>query len=273
MWGDAMKAIMLAAALAGQAGGAEAPLKAVGAWNLEYADSMCVAARNYGDAAVPITIGFKPTPFSDMLMVAVVGTRRQLGRQGVVDIKLAAAGRDFAESKKATRVHFPTGDRAVLTFYIAREELESLVGATTFTIDAAGGPPLTVALSMGKPVLAALQTCEVDLLKRFGYDPVKIAAIAKRAEGASKGEWLSNADYPVSALRARRQGTSLIGWTISTEGRITDCKVLKSSGTPELDKAACDGILRRGRYRPALDAAGNPVESYSTRNVRWQLPG
>jgi len=269
-----MKAVMLAAVLAGQAGGADAPpLKPVGTWNLEYADSMCVAGHNYGEATAPITIGFKPTPFSDTLMVAVVGTRRQLGRQGVVDLTLAAAGRDFVEPKKATRVHFPTGDRAILTFYIAREQLESLVGASTFTIAAAGGPPITVALSMGKPVLAALRTCEVDLLKHFGYDPAKIAAIAKRAEGASKGEWLSNADYPVSALRAGRQGTTLIGWTISTEGRITDCKVLKTSGTPELDKAACDGILQRGRYRPALDAAGNPVESYSTRNVRWQLPG
>lgn len=265
---------MLATLLTGQAIGAEAPpLTPAGAWNIDYADSMCVAAHDYGEAAAPITIGFKPTPFGAMLTVAVVGTRRQLGQQGVVDVKLAAPGRDFTEMAKATRVHLPTGDRAILTFYVTREKLESLVGATTFTIAATGGPPITVALSMGKPVLVAMRVCEVDLLKHSGYDPARIAAIAKPAEGAAKGEWINNADYPVSALRVKRQGITLIGWTISTEGRITDCRILKSSGTPELDQAACEGILKRGRYRPALDAAGKPVESYSTRNVRWRLPG
>lgn len=265
---------MLAAVLAGQAGGVDAPpLKPVRSWNIEYADSMCVAARAYGDPAAPIVIAFKPTPFGDMLQGVVLGTKKQLGRQARVQIELAVSGHELGEKQDGTRVHFPNEDRAVLTFYLARDQLESLVGASTFSIRASGSAPISVALAMGKPVLAALRTCESNLLQHFGYDPAKIAAIAEKAQGIDPAQWLSSDDYPMSALNAARQGVSFIGWTISPGGRVSNCRVLQSSGTPELDKAACDAIQRRGRYRPALDAAGNPVESYSTRNVRWSLPG
>ncbi|WP_294322025.1 energy transducer TonB [uncultured Sphingomonas sp.] len=267
-----MRTIMLAAMLVGQAGGADAPLKPVRSWNMEYADSMCVAARAYGDPAAPITIAFKPTPFGDVLQGVVLGTKKQLGRQARVKIDLLVSGRELGEQQSGTRVHFPNEDRAAITFYFSREAFESLVGASTFTVRAAGSPTISVALSMGKPVLAALRTCETDLLQHFGYDPVKIAAIAKRAEGANAAQWITNDDYPTSALNGNRQGVSFIGWTVSPSGRISDCRVLRSSGTPDLDKAACEAIQKRGRYRPALDAAGNPVESYSTRNVRWLLP-
>lgn len=234
---------------------------------------MCVAARAYGDAAAPVTIGFKPTPFGDTLQTVVLGTRKQLGRQARVDVVLEASGREFGEKLEGARVHFPGGDKAVLTFYLSRDRLEALVGVPALTIRASGNAPISVALSMGKQVLAALKTCETDLMVHFGYDPAKIAAIAKQAEAANNEIWLSADDYPASALNAHNEGTTLIGWTIASSGRVTDCRILKSSGTAELDKAACTGILKRGRYRPALDAAGNPVESYSTRIVRWSLPG
>lgn len=269
-----MRTILLAAVLAGQVGGADAPpLKAVRSWNMEYGDSMCVAARAYGDPVAPITIAFKPTPFGDMLQGVVLGPKKQLGRQARVKIDLMVSGRELGEQQNGMRVHFPDEDRAAITFYFSREEFESLVGAPTFTVRASGSPTISVALSMGKPVLAALRTCETDLLQHFGYDPAKIAMIAKQAEGASPAQWITNDDYPPSVLNEHKQGVSFIGWTISPVGRISDCRILRSSGTPALDKAACDAIQKRGRYRPALDAAGKPVESYSTRQIRWQLPG
>ncbi len=64
----------------------------------------------------------------------------------------------------------------------------------------------------------------------------------------------------------------LIGWTIGTDGRAVDCRVLKTSGVPDLDQASCRALVKRARYRPALDAMGKPVESYGTRNVQWLLP-
>lgn len=265
---------MVAAVLAGQAGGVEAPpLKPLGAWNVEYADTMCILSRTYVDASAPITIGFKPTPLSDILQAVVLGTGRQLGRPRSVDITLTAPARNFGEKLRGDRLRYPKSDRTILIYDVPRETLDALPGARELTIRASDGPPLTVALSMGQATLAALRTCENDLLKHLGFDPVKIAAVVTPARSDSPAEWITNDDYPVSALTGGRQGTSYIGWTISTEGRVTECKILLSSGTAALDQAACGAVMKRGRAKPALDAAGKPVESYSTRRVRWQLPG
>ena len=84
--------------------------------------------------------------------------------------------------------------------------------------------------------------------------------------------WISTDDYPSRALREGKEGVTRITWDINTEGRVENCRVVSSSGTPELDEAACRAITRRGRYKPALDQNGNPIRSSESRSVRWQIP-
>ena len=85
-------------------------------------------------------------------------------------------------------------------------------------------------------------------------------------------DWITQDDYPASALRAEEQGTSAITWTINTQGRVENCRVTSSSGSSALDDAACRAITRRGRYAPAKDQNGNPIASSQSRRVVWKLP-
>ncbi len=56
--------------------------------------------------------------------------------------------------------------------------------------------------------------------------------------------------------------------TIGPDGRVSACSVSASSGSPVLDAAACEGMRRYARFKPALNAAGEPTtDSYSTRIV------
>lgn len=98
-------------------------------------------------------------------------------------------------------------------------------------------------------------------------------AVSKAA--GAKGDparWISDADYPPSAIRAGNEGTTGISWDINEQGRVENCTVTSSSGHADLDKAACTAITRRGRYSPAMDQAGNPIRSKASRRVRWVLP-
>lgn len=86
--------------------------------------------------------------------------------------------------------------------------------------------------------------------------------------------WFADADYPESAQRAQAEGTSVITWDISAQGRVENCRVLTSSGNGDLDSEACRLAVRRGRYTPALDSTGAPVRTSlpTPQRVRWVLP-
>lgn len=84
--------------------------------------------------------------------------------------------------------------------------------------------------------------------------------------------WITPDDYPAEALRNDWQGAVRIEWTVDTEGRLHDCRVLESSGHAVLDEAACGVILRRARYWPARDADGVPKVSTISRRIIWALP-
>lgn len=98
-------------------------------------------------------------------------------------------------------------------------------------------------------------------------------AVSKAA--GAKGDparWITNDDYPPSAIRAGAQGTTAISWDINAEGRVENCVVTASSGNADLDRAACAALTRRARYTPAVDQNGAPIRSKSSRRVRWVLP-
>lgn len=84
--------------------------------------------------------------------------------------------------------------------------------------------------------------------------------------------WVTTDDYPSRALREEREGVTAVAWDVTVDGRVENCRVTSSSGSPDLDDAACKNIMRRGRYKPALDDAGNPIASSDSRRVRWQMP-
>jgi len=98
-------------------------------------------------------------------------------------------------------------------------------------------------------------------------------AISKAAKArGNPGSWVSDDDYPPSALRAGEQGPVGISFEINTEGRVENCQVTSSSGSSTLDQTTCRLVTRRGRYTPARDAAGNPVRARQSLRFRWQIP-
>lgn len=67
--------------------------------------------------------------------------------------------------------------------------------------------------------------------------------------------------YPQAALRNEQIGTVQVRARILATGEPADVHVVGSSGVPELDAAAVDGV-RGSRFSAARDADGQPVESW-----------
>lgn len=86
------------------------------------------------------------------------------------------------------------------------------------------------------------------------------------------GDWVTTDDYPARALREERAGTTRIHMTVGPNGRPTDCSVTGSSGSPDLDEAACTFAQRRARFNPAMDGEGQPTTGQYNGSVRWVIP-
>ena len=79
-------------------------------------------------------------------------------------------------------------------------------------------------------------------------------------------------DYPPLALRAEMQGTTHTIITIGTDGRVSDCRILKSSGSSLLDTHSCALVTARFVFDPALDAKGHAIEVQAVQPVAWVMP-
>jgi protein TonB len=83
---------------------------------------------------------------------------------------------------------------------------------------------------------------------------------------------ISSDDYPIAAARSGVQGKVTVELLIDASGRVSDCSLLQSSGSQDLDGATCTLLTRRAQYYPARNSAGIPVESRVTSSIRWNLP-
>ena len=96
-------------------------------------------------------------------------------------------------------------------------------------------------------------------------------AVALAISGPVSAQF-SDADYPAKALREHKEGTTVISVTVDVTGRAKNCVVTKSSGSDDLDAESCRIFVARGRFTPAKNKAGEPIEGSATGTIRWVLP-
>jgi protein TonB len=93
--------------------------------------------------------------------------------------------------------------------------------------------------------------------------------------GGSAAQWISGGlrdeDYPREALRGGMQGRVTVRFTVQVNGRIRDCQVVASSGSPMLDQTTCRLLTRRLRFRPATDSTGRPIETKLYSDHTWGI--
>lgn len=84
--------------------------------------------------------------------------------------------------------------------------------------------------------------------------------------------WIRFEDYPVSAVNGLKMGRVFVKLRVGSDGQVDKCSVERSSGFGDLDRATCDLLTERGRFHPAQNAYGEPVEGNYSTSVSWRLP-
>lgn len=77
-------------------------------------------------------------------------------------------------------------------------------------------------------------------------------------------------DYPDNARRAGEQGSVLLQVLVGTDGSVLDARLAQSSGYPDLDRAALEGIKSDYRFIPGM-IDGQKREMWHTLKFTWKL--
>ena len=245
------------------------PLEASGPWRVEYADTMCIVGRPFGTGDQQIILGFRPGPLSEYFRIAVYvsGEWKRVTR-GTAELIF-----DDQAPVQASFLKGPTSIEGLNLIQIdtKRPEISALNSAKKFQLRA-GDFTTTFALRNIAGAMKAMAACEKDLVIGWGMDPVALASIETPAFHRNVVSLFSTDDYPSEAISRGEQGTAGVRYKIGTDGRVSDCRVVESSGSKALDQQTCAIITKRVRFEPAKTKSGEPVASMGFQRIRWEMP-
>lgn len=87
----------------------------------------------------------------------------------------------------------------------------------------------------------------------------------------SPGGWIPQDGYPPAARATGEQGRVSFTLSIDDTGRVTDCKVTKSSESPLLDETTCNFMTANGRFEIARNKKNKPTPSKWSSSMMWKL--
>ena len=261
---------------------AAAPLQPTGKWEVQYADSSCVAKRSFGDH----TLAIQPAPLglTTRLIVEAPGRALRVRQYPATIIPEGSADGIKASTliyplrtkgRRGIQIILPTADMdrirpggrlRIVAGHKVRKETSGLPDAPEKTeVDLAFG-------STGA-VSNALETCMADLRKHWGMVDGKLPEPVKQSVARGDIRAIFSADdYPLDAMNERQSGTTRMLLMIDERGTVADCVVMESSGVATLDAMGCQVIRERARFTPAQDADGKPTrDTYVTPPVRWMI--
>jgi protein TonB len=83
---------------------------------------------------------------------------------------------------------------------------------------------------------------------------------------------IERSDYPRDLGRAGVGGRVSVTLTVEPTGRVSACRLIRSSGVPELDSLTCRLMQQRFRFRPSTDRYGRPIRDEVDWDHDW-IPG
>jgi TonB family protein len=246
------------------------PKQPTGKWVVDYADKMCVLQRDYGTRAAPLVLAIRPQPMGDGMGIYVLDA--PTGQRGeYVGVKIGfGATEPTVDSQMATFDARDLGLRVNETG-LDRHHLERALESNLLTLEAR--KRLNVSFSVPKmaPALKVLDDCVANLLETWGFTRERQATMAKRPEPLKpEVQYVGPEDYPDEALRAGESGQNSARYWIDVQGRVSNCTIVETSKSRSLDSTLCR-VVKRIRYRPALEKSGKPMESIGYLRLRWSL--
>lgn len=284
----ALLSLLLSAVPAKAANEPSISLPKLSKWQMNYGDDTCQLAARFGSAEDSVILELRREQPGDSIDLQLYGKRLKFKEFRVpVELTFGLNGVPQVRDGASMIVDGPnklplvrlTGLRIDGSFDQKHPDVsmpaiasarEAEITSIAFKLPSAKRYRLETG-SMGAP-LAAMRVCTDDLIKGWGYDPAIQSTLVRQAIPAnSPTTWVSTSDIP-SKLAVMHYGLIRFRLDIDPAGNPAGCKVLYRTNPDEFSDLSCKLLLKRARFKPALDAQGKPVKSFYINSIQWMVP-
>jgi TonB family protein len=275
-------------------------LKPSSDWHVDYAADSCRLARTFGEGEQKSVMYFERYEPGDAFYFLVAGAPLKhervnaktsfqfgpggrehtagwtMGTLGELDPALMVNGltlMPIGDPKRASRRFDPK--TAAQDTDIFGQEISPGQERTIEWLEIQRGKSAPVRFELGSmgPPMQALRACTDELMEHWGLDLDAHRTLSRAAAPASiPGNWLNSNDYPKDLLRQHKAGLVQFRLTVGADGKPTHCNIQRSTRPEGFDKAVCEGLMRRARFTPALDANGQAIASFWRSAVHFDVP-
>lgn len=198
-------------------------------------------------------------------------TALKKARSGKVEISLI--GSDLSGSFDAQAGRIPDRDERLLHWYSREFYLPRMVSDDQVFRISQRNMTFDLHWTGAGEAFRQLAQCQDTELVASGIDVAPLRASHTPPEPSNNpGRWATDLDYPAAARRSRKEGEVGFLLTVGTDGKVSDCRLVRKSGHQELDEHTCPLIKQRAEFSPARDANGDAVIGYYLNRVWWKLP-
>lgn len=227
-------------------------------WLANFADNSCEMVRDFGADTKLTELLLRPLTGTDQIQIEY-RYNGNAPRQAGGSARLAMYPGTATAVGSYFDVPLPAGQPFARTTMLTmpRKELSELSQAQVIAIVY---PQKMIALQPGalNSVVTVLKECEDDLIKSWGHDPKVMGSLKNPPIPLSPEKWYTAKDLPTKQ-EAKEVRPTNVRFTVGADGGVTDCAIVSTSGSQMYDDKACALITSKAKYKPALNASGQPV--------------
>lgn len=249
-----------------------APDQPISKWRVDFEDAQCVATRDFGTAAAPITLAFKRPPIGGELQLSVFAARGSPRASRQID---ASVSINDGEALKTTFLSYdpPAGTRHVFRLNLPSGGADALGKSSSLHLLAGKDLDQRFADPQIGPALRVLDACVADLRAAWNIGPngAKSPALRTFATAGDFESLFTSRDLPQAGIGLNYAAPVGFVLLIDEAGRIADCTVTETSGGAALDAQSCAVPTRFAKFKPAVGADGRPTRDFYFYRVNWRF--
>lgn len=239
-------------------------------WTVDHGALFCSLVRARDPAGTTFAIRTIPgTERFELLTSSAAWRRTPLASRQSATLVLTPGG----ESIEAQAIvgNLDNGNRMLAFVRLPPEFLVRFAQATRLQVTRGERTLLSFDFPSAARAARAFRQCVDQTLTDWGIDLAVRAGVRQWPVPLTMP--FDDHDYPDLALRAGAEGQVAIRLTIGVDGRASSCSVVRGADEPALDRRTCQNWRQIGRFRPALDENGQPIQVDVIATVVWRISG